>query len=107
MPDSPKMDLLLAKAKLISNGGNSSGIKELRRGKKNPVQVQKKRPCSPRVSAEGGSGGAAGAADRDSPAAPDAAHGEAAVPPEPMKDHGGAEIHLQPMEEPTVELVGA
>lgn len=40
----------------------------------------------------------------DSLTAPGAAHGEAAVPLEPMKDHRGAEIHLQPMEDPTVEL---
>ena len=32
---------------------------------------------------------------------------EQVVPLQPMEDHGGAEIHLQPVEDPTPELVEA
>lgn len=38
-------------------------------------------------------------------AARGADHAEAAVPLQPMEIHGGAEIHLQPTEEPTLEYV--
>jgi len=44
---------------------------------------------------------------RDSPAARGADHGEAGCPLQPMEVHGGADLHLQPMEDPTPEQVNA
>lgn len=41
------------------------------------------------------------------PWAPGAAHGEAAVPLQPMGVPGGAQIHMQPAENPTPEQVDA
>ncbi|GAB0176111.1 acid sphingomyelinase-like phosphodiesterase 3b [Grus japonensis] len=74
MPASSKMDPLLAKAEPISHGGSASGITELRRGGKTPVQHQEQlqpergmRGCERNISAdnkvseEGGAGGAPGA----------------------------------------------
>ncbi|KAJ7427602.1 hypothetical protein WISP_05585 [Willisornis vidua] len=36
-----------------------------------------------------------------------AAHGEAAVPLQPMEVHGGVHVHLQPLEDPKPQQVGA
>ncbi|GAB0195088.1 acid sphingomyelinase-like phosphodiesterase 3b [Grus japonensis] len=67
MPAGSKMDLLLAKAEPISNGGSASGITELRREKKTAAQQQLEREvricgrnnsADTKVSAEGGGGGA-------------------------------------------------
>lgn len=69
IPAGTKMDLLLAKAEPITDGGNTSGIKELRRGKSCSVQQQLRpvrgvRRCERnssvdiRVHAQGGAGGA-------------------------------------------------
>ncbi|GAB0178670.1 junction-mediating and -regulatory protein-like [Grus japonensis] len=62
MPAGSQMDLLLAKAKPISNGGSASGVTEIRR---------RKNCC--------------------------------AFPVQPMEIHSGADICLQPMEDPTLE----
>ena len=42
---------------------------------------------------------------RDSPAAHGEDHGEAGCPLQPMESTGGADIHLQPMENPMPEQV--
>ena len=69
------------------------------------------RKCESHSSADtkvsaGGAGGAPGAR-ADSPAAPGVDHGEAAVPLQPMKVQSGAELHLQPLEDPTLDPVNA
>ncbi|GAB0183455.1 acid sphingomyelinase-like phosphodiesterase 3b [Grus japonensis] len=113
MPAGSKMDPPLAKAKPISDGGSTSGVTELRRGKQVVQQLQpergvrirernnyadrsvRERRCSRHQS-------------RDSPAAACGEdHGEAGCPLQPMEDDGGADIHLQPMEDPTLEQVEA
>ncbi|TRZ26146.1 hypothetical protein HGM15179_000996 [Zosterops borbonicus] len=81
MPDSSRTHLLLAKADPMSDGGSTSGIMYLRDGRREW--------CSANYSRR----------DED--------RGEAAVPVQPMDAHDGAEIHLQPMEEPTLEKVDA
>ena len=118
MPDGSKMDPLLAKAKPISDGGSTSAITYFRRGKRKIIktktaqqQLQLKREvricernnsADTKVSEEGGGGSAPGART-DSPAACDEDHGEAGCPLQPMQVNAGAEIHLQPVEDPTPE----
>lgn len=95
IPAGWKTDPLLAKAEPIRDGGSSSGI---RKGN-SAVQRQQREDWgderaaalqAPRsVKQERGGG----------------AHPE--IPLQPMEVHGGAEILLQPVEEPTPEQVGA
>ena len=60
-----------------------------------------------KVSEEGGGGGAPGAG-AEIPLQPvGKTMVRQAVPLQPMEVHGGAEIHLQPVEDPTPEQVGA
>ncbi|GAB0189323.1 hypothetical protein GRJ2_001397600 [Grus japonensis] len=104
MPAGSKTDPLLAKGELINDGGSASGIMYLRRGKK-PGQQQlqpkrgvticeRKNSADTKVSAEeGGRGGAPGT--------------RAEIPLQPMEDDGGADIYLQPVEDPTLEQVDA
>ncbi|GAB0184861.1 hypothetical protein GRJ2_000951400 [Grus japonensis] len=108
MPASSKMDLLLAKAKPISHNGSTSGITWLRRGK-TPALLQperRTRRCESnnsadiKISAEGGRGGAPGAG-AEIPLQPvEKTMVRQAVPLQPMEVHGGADIHLQPVENP-------
>jgi len=67
------------------------------------------RPCErnnsadPKVSAEGGGGGAPGAG-AEIPLQPmEQTMVRQAVPPQPTEAHGGADIHLQPMKDPAPE----
>ncbi|GAB0205539.1 acid sphingomyelinase-like phosphodiesterase 3b [Grus japonensis] len=110
MPVGSKTDPLLAKAELISDSGSASGIPYLRRGgKKHQEQLQPERgarrcernsPADTQVS-EGEGGGAPGAR-AEIPLQPlvktVVRH---AVPLQPMEVDGGADIHLQPMDDPT------
>ena len=60
-----------------------------------------------KVSEEGGGGGAPGAT-AEIPLQPVVkSMVRQAVPLQPMEVHGGADIHLQPMEDPTLEQVDA
>ncbi|GAB0180141.1 hypothetical protein GRJ2_000479400 [Grus japonensis] len=118
MPASSKTDPLLAKAEPISDGGSASGITELRRGGQNLCDT--KSNCSQRekredvrnsadtkVSADGGGGGAPGAR-AEIPLQPvEKTMVRQAVPLQPMEDDDGADIHLQPVEDPTPEQVDA
>ncbi|GAB0176032.1 AN1-type zinc finger protein 5-like [Grus japonensis] len=82
MPAGSKTDLLLAKAKPISDGDT-------------------------KVSEEGGAGGAPGAG-AEIPLQPmEKTVVRQAVPLQPMDVDGGADIHLQPMEDPMLEQVDA
>ncbi|GAB0190249.1 hypothetical protein GRJ2_001490200 [Grus japonensis] len=82
MPAGSKMDLPLAKAEPISDGDT-------------------------KVSEEGGGAGAPDAG-AEIPLQPVVKTMERqAVPLQPMEDDGGADIHLQPMEDPTLEQVDA
>ncbi|GAB0207935.1 tRNA:m(4)X modification enzyme TRM13 [Grus japonensis] len=82
MPASSKMDLPLAKAEPISDGDT-------------------------KVSEEGGGGGAPGARAEIPLQRMEKTMVKQAVPLEPMEDDGGADIHLQPMEDITLEQVDA
>ncbi|GAB0205660.1 AN1-type zinc finger protein 5-like [Grus japonensis] len=82
MPASSKTDPPLAKAEPISDGDT-------------------------KVSAEGGAGDAPGAR-AEIPLQPlEKTMLRQAVPLQPMEVHGGADIHLQPMEDPMLEQVDA
>ncbi|GAB0181460.1 acid sphingomyelinase-like phosphodiesterase 3b [Grus japonensis] len=119
MPDGSKTDPLLAKAEPINNGGSTSRITELRRGKKvvqHQEQLQPERgvrrcernnSADTKVSAEGGGGGAPDAR-AEIPLQPmEKTMVRQAVPLQPMEDVGGADIHVQPMEDPTPEQMEA
>ncbi|GAB0180448.1 AN1-type zinc finger protein 5-like [Grus japonensis] len=98
MPATSKMDPPLAKAKPISDSGSASGITELGRCERNDSADTK-------ASAEGGAGGAPGSG-AEIPLQPmEKTMVRQAVPLQPMEDDGGADIHLQPMEDPTPEQV--
>ncbi|GAB0189361.1 zinc finger and BTB domain-containing protein 5 [Grus japonensis] len=82
MPAGSKMDLPLAKAEPISDSGSASGITYLRREKKQQEKLQPERGvriCERNNSAD----------------------------TKPMEDDGGADIHLQPIEDPMLEQVEA
>ncbi|GAB0183553.1 acid sphingomyelinase-like phosphodiesterase 3b [Grus japonensis] len=97
MPAGSKMDPPLAKAKPISDSGSTSGVTELRRVEKNPVQekwqpekgvriCERNNSADTKVSAEGGTGGAPGAGTE--------------IPLQPMvKAMVKQAVPLQPMEE--------
>ncbi|GAB0179334.1 acid sphingomyelinase-like phosphodiesterase 3b [Grus japonensis] len=114
MPASTKMDPLLAKAEPISHGGSTSGITQLRRGKKHQFQpergvrrCERNNSADTKVSEEGGGGGAPGAG-AEIPLQPvEKTMVRQAVPRQPMEVHGGADSHLQPMEDPMPEQVDA
>ncbi|RMC09663.1 hypothetical protein DUI87_13449 [Hirundo rustica rustica] len=109
MPASFRRDPLMAKAKPISDGSTTSGITYLSREKK-PVQQQlhpergvrlceRNNSADVKVSGEGGERGASGAR-AEIPLQPMVQdHGEAAVSLQPWEVNGGAEIHLQLVEE--------
>ncbi|KAK4821754.1 hypothetical protein QYF61_000815 [Mycteria americana] len=111
---SSKKDLPLAKAKPISDSGSASVITYLRRGEKKPAQLQSKRgvgicernnSAGTKVSEEGGGGGAPDTR-AEIPLQPLVkTMVRQAVPLQPMEVHGGADIHLQPMEDPMPEQV--
>ncbi|GAB0183154.1 hypothetical protein GRJ2_000780700 [Grus japonensis] len=113
MPAGSKMDLLLAKAEPISDGGSASGITELRRRNKKPtkgicsqrgVRICERNNSAPRsVQTEGEE--VLQAPEPRFPCGED--HGEAGCPLQPMEVHGGADIHLQPTEAPMPEQVDA
>jgi len=95
-PAGSKMDLSLAKAEPISNGGNASGITCLRdKKKKHKSRLQLERgvricesnnSADTKVSEEGGGRRCSRHQNRGSPAAHDEDHGEAGCP---SAAHGG------------------
>ena len=102
MPAGSKMDPLLAKAEPISDSGSVSGTTYLRRGGKLLCNSRWQRgvricegnnPADTKARGEGAGGGAPGAG--------------AEIPLQPVVVHGGEAIHLQPMDDPTPEQVGA
>ncbi|GAB0176463.1 epimerase family protein SDR39U1 [Grus japonensis] len=113
MPAGSKMDLLLAKAEPISDGGSTSGITSLRRGEK-PTRsnfqpergvrrCERNNSAGTQVNEEGGGGGA----KAEIPLQPmEKTMVRQAVSLQPMEDDG-ADIHLQPMEDPMSEQVDA
>ncbi|GAB0204530.1 acid sphingomyelinase-like phosphodiesterase 3b [Grus japonensis] len=113
MPAGSKTDLPLAKAKPISNSGSASGITYLRRGETAVATAAREQgvgicernsPADTKVSA-GGAGGAPGAR-AEIPLQPMVkTMVRQAVPLQPMEVHSGADIHLQPVEDPTPEQV--
>ncbi|GAB0176467.1 AN1-type zinc finger protein 5-like [Grus japonensis] len=111
---SSKMDPPLDKAEPISNGGSTSGRTSLRRGKKTHQEQFSARESSKRnnsadtqVNEEGGGGGAPGA-KAEIPLQPmEKAMVRQVVSLQPMEVNGGADIHLQPLEDPTPEQVDA
>ncbi|CAN0345005.1 unnamed protein product, partial [Bubo scandiacus] len=106
------MDPPLAKAKNISDSGSTSVITCLRRGKKT-VQGQlqpeirvricgRNHSADTKVSAEGGGGGAPGTG-AEIPLQPVVQPMVRQLCPAPMEVHGGADLHLQPVGDPTTE----
>ena len=118
MPAGSKTDLLLAKAEPISDSGSASGRTELRREKivagtqklqleRGVRTCERNSPADPQVSAEGGGGDAPGTG-AEIPLQPvGKTMVRQAVLLQPMEVHGGADIHLQPGEDPMPEQVGA
>ncbi|GAB0177162.1 epimerase family protein SDR39U1 [Grus japonensis] len=119
MPAGYKTDPPLAKTKPISHSGSASGITLLRKGKtplQHQEQLQPERgvgrcernsSADTKVSAEGGAGGAPGAG-AEIPLQPlEKTMVRQAVPLQTMEVHGGADIHLRPVENPTPEQVEA
>ncbi|GAB0181573.1 acid sphingomyelinase-like phosphodiesterase 3b [Grus japonensis] len=115
MPASSKRDPPLAKA---GEGGSVSGIVYLRRRKKTAPQQQlqrergvriceRKNSTDTKVSEEGGGGGAPGAGAEIPLQPEEKTMVSQAVPLQPIEDDGGADIHLQPVEDPTLEQVDA
>ncbi|KAK4822884.1 hypothetical protein QYF61_021103 [Mycteria americana] len=113
MPADSKMDPLLAKAEPISDSGSTSGLTYLRRGKTSAEQKLGKRTekyvrettlQTPRsVKKEGGGAPVTGAEIPLQPVVKTMVR--QAVPLQPMEVHGGADIHLQLVEDPTPEQV--
>ncbi|GAB0208689.1 acid sphingomyelinase-like phosphodiesterase 3b [Grus japonensis] len=111
MPAGSKTDPLLAKAEPISSDGSTSVITYLRREKKKKkisvlqpergVRRCERNNCADtKVSEEGGGGGTPGAR-ADIPLQPMVkTMVRQAVPLQPMEVNGGADIHLQPVEDP-------
>ncbi|GAB0182127.1 acid sphingomyelinase-like phosphodiesterase 3b [Grus japonensis] len=108
------MDLPLSKAESLSNGGSTSVVTYLRRGKNLPCNSSWKREvrlcernnsADTKVSEEGGGGGALGTR-AEIPLQPMMkTMVKQAVPLQPMKVHSGADIHLHPWEDPMLEQV--
>ncbi|GAB0176617.1 anoctamin-4 [Grus japonensis] len=119
MPAGCKMDLPLAKAEPISDGGSTSGITYLKEGgrggkllwkssqKRGVRMCERNNSADTKVSAEGGGGGAPGTRV-EIPLQPlEKTIVRQAVPLQPMEVHSGADIHLQPVEDPMLEQVEA
>jgi len=115
MPVSSKTDPLLANCEPIGNSGSASGITALRRGRGGKTcaileqQERQVRQCErsisadTRVSEKGGGGGAPGA-EAEIPLQPmEKTMVRQAVPLQPVLHCGPPDIHLQPMENPTLE----
>ena len=108
------MDPPQAKAEPFSDSSNTSVITSLRREKKlqqsqkwqleRGVRIyERNSPADPQVSAEGRGGGAPGAG-AEVPLQPTVkTMVRQAVPLQPREVHGGADLHLQPGEDPTPE----
>jgi len=107
-----KMDLLLAKAEPISDGGSTSEITYLRRGEKSVkmavergVRYEGNNSADTKGSGEGGAGGAPDAgADFLQPM--EKIMVRQAVPLQSMEVHSGADLHWQPREESMPEQGG-
>ncbi|PKU47448.1 protein pxr1-like [Limosa lapponica baueri] len=102
MPAGSKM-LLVDKAEPISNNGSASVRTRLRRGKVSVQQPPRERSyrnnsADTNVSEEGGGEGAPDAG-AEIPLQPLVSQ---AVPLQPMEGNGGADSHLQPLEEPVL-----
>ena len=118
MPAGSKMDPLLAKAEPISDSGSTFAITYLRREKivagTQKLQLERRvricernNPAVPKVSEEGGGGDAPGTRAEIPRQPMGKTVVRQAVPLQPREVHSGADIHLQPMEDPTPEQVGA
>ncbi|GAB0183375.1 hypothetical protein GRJ2_000802800 [Grus japonensis] len=116
MPASSKTDPLLAKAEPISDGDSTSGVTQLRREKKPVCSSHKRRvrrcernnSADTKVCEEGGAGGAPGARAEIPLQQPMGKNlVRQAVPLQPMEVHSGADTHLEPMEDFTLEQVEA
>jgi len=117
-PASSKMDLLLAKAEPISNGGSTSVIAYFRKGKNllgNSSSSQKRglrrfdrnNFADTKVSEEGERGGAPGVGREIPLQSLEKTMVRQAVPLQPKEVHNGADTHLQPVKDPMPEQVDA
>lgn len=112
MPASSKKHPALSRAEPISNSDRATGMKELRRGKKNTLGssswerdvkiCERSSPAEPRVSEKGGGEGARAETPLQPLMQTLLRNG---VPLQPMEFHGGAEIHPQPGKDSVPEQV--
>lgn len=108
---SSTMNLLLAKTEPFSNTGSTSVITYLRKCKRYCTTAGGREECecerNSSADAQGRADGEAGAASGSRAEIllrfRGAAHGEAAESLQPLEGREGAEIHLQPLKEPTLE----
>ena len=111
MPASSKLDPLLARAQSFSDGGNTSGITYLRgkllhnSGWKEGLRTCKRNnTADTRVNEEGGEGGSPGTRAEIFQLQPVMKPMvRQPVPLQSMKIHSGADLHLQPVEDPMLE----
>ena len=116
MPAGSKNDPLLAKAKPISNSSSTSAITSLREesccttataAERGVRLCERNSSAGTKVSAEGGGGGAPGTR-AEIPLQPlMKTMVRQAVTLQPTEVNSGADMHLQPMEDPTPEQVNA
>ena len=69
-------------------------------------QCERNSPADTRVSEEGGGGGAPGVR-KEIPLQPEETMVRQAVPLQSMEAHSGADLHLQPVQDSTLEQVDA
>ncbi|GAB0181367.1 epimerase family protein SDR39U1 [Grus japonensis] len=99
------MDVLLTKAEPITGAGGTSVITYLRSSiwERGVSKCERNNSADTKVGAEGGGGGAQGTR-AEIPLQPmEKTMVRQAVPLQPKEVHGGADIHLQPTEDPTSE----
>ncbi|GAB0207812.1 epimerase family protein SDR39U1 [Grus japonensis] len=118
MPVGSKMDLPLARTKPVSDGGNASVITYLRSmggGERRNSFLQPERgvrrcernnSADTKVSEEGRGGGAPGARAEIPLQSMEKTMVRQAILLQPIEDDGGADIHLQSVEDPTLEWAG-
>ncbi|PKU43327.1 protein pxr1-like [Limosa lapponica baueri] len=116
MPAGSKTDPRLAKAEPINDGSSGSVVTYLRGGKKlhkgncldRGVRIcERNNSADTKVSEEEEGGGAPGARAEIPLQSMVKTMVRQAVPLQPIEVNGGTDIHLQPMEDPTPEQVGA
>jgi len=110
MPTGTKMEVPLARTEPISNGGSTSATNVFKNGGKSCCTTvcivrlcERNNSADTKVSEEGGEGGALDARAEISLQPVEKTMVRQAVPLQPMEVNSGADIHLQPTEDPMPE----